>query len=129
MLTKRLPGLALCVAISVLAWVLAQGELALLGRAWIEALVLAILVGAVARTLWTPGTRFTEGISFSAKQVLEVAIVLLGLTLDVPLLLRAGPWLALGIVVAVAAALGTGYLLGRLLGLRARLAVLGKSVV
>jgi uncharacterized integral membrane protein (TIGR00698 family) len=122
--TRTFPGLALCAAIAVAALLLAQAEHTLLGRAWIEALVLAILLGAAIRTAWTPGARFHEGIALSAKQVLEVAIVLLGLTLDVPLLLRAGPMLALGIVVAVGAALATGYLLGRLLGLRARLAML-----
>jgi uncharacterized integral membrane protein (TIGR00698 family) len=122
--SRTIPGLALCLAIAVAAWLLAQAEHALLGRAWIEPLVLAILLGAVIRTAWTPGASFREGIALSAKQVLEVAIVLLGLTLDIPLLLRAGPLLALGIVVAVGAALGAGYLLGRLLGLRARLAML-----
>ncbi|MEO7857286.1 MAG: putative sulfate exporter family transporter, partial [Gemmatimonadaceae bacterium] len=60
----------------------------------------------------------------SAKQVLEVAIVLLGLTLNVPLLLSAGPWLAAGIIVAVFAALLFGVLIGRAFGLRHRLAIL-----
>jgi uncharacterized integral membrane protein (TIGR00698 family) len=99
-------------------------EHALAGRAWLEPLVLAILLGAVVRTAWTPDVRWQPGIDFSAKQVLEVAIVLLGLTLDVPLLLRAGPLLAAGIVLAVVAALGVGYLLGRTLGLRTPLALL-----
>ena len=124
MLTRFLPGVALCIVIALAATLLAQVEVAVAGRAWIESLVLAILVGAVVRTVWTPDARWLPGISLSAKQVLEVAIVLLGLTLDLPLLLRAGPLLALGIVVAVAAALATGFVLGRLLGLRTRLALL-----
>ena len=118
------PGLALCIAIAVAATLLGDAELALAGRAWIEPLVLAILIGAAVRTAWTPEARWRPGIDFSAKQVLEVAIVLLGLTLDVPLLLRAGPLLAAGIIVAVLAALGVGFLLGRTLGLRTRLALL-----
>jgi uncharacterized integral membrane protein (TIGR00698 family) len=96
----------------------------LLWRAWIEPLVLAILIGAAVRTAWTPGARWKPGIDLSAKQLLEIAIVLLGLTLDVPLLLRAGPLLALGIVVAVGVALAAGYGLGRVLGLRRKLALL-----
>ena len=116
--------MALCIAIALVATVAGGAEHAIFGRAWIEPLVLAILLGAALRTAWTPDVRFEPGIDFSAKQVLEVAIVLLGLTLDVPLLLRAGPMLAAGIVVAVCAALGAGYLLGRLLGLRGRLALL-----
>jgi uncharacterized integral membrane protein (TIGR00698 family) len=117
-------GTALCVAIAVVATVAGSAEQALAGRAWIEPLVLAILIGAAVRTAWTPGARWRPGIDFSAKQVLEVAIVLLGLTLDIPLLLRAGFLLAVGIVVAVAAALAVGFLLGRALGLRTRLALL-----
>ena len=122
--TRLAPGIALCVVISVVASVAGSVEHALAGRAWIEPLVLAILLGAAVRTAWTPDERWSPGIDFSAKQVLEVAIVLLGLTLDVPLLLRAGPLLAAGIVVAVLAALGVGFLLGRTLGLRPRLAAL-----
>src|SRR5919107_4489553 len=114
----RLRGVLLCALIAVAATVAGSVEHALAGRAWIEPLVLAILLGAAVRTAWTPDARWKPGIDYSAKQVLEVAIVLLGLTLDVPLLLRAGPLLAAGIVVAVGAALGVGYLLGRTLGLR-----------
>jgi uncharacterized integral membrane protein (TIGR00698 family) len=121
---RFLPGLALCVAIALAASALGVVERVVTARAWLEPLVLAILLGAVVRTAWTPDKRWKPGIDLAAKQLLEIAIVLLGLTLDVPLLLRAGPALAAGIVVAVAAALATGYGLGRALGLRRRLAVL-----
>ena len=40
-----LPGLVLCGLIAAAAYVLQQLELAAFGRAWIEALVLTILVG------------------------------------------------------------------------------------
>jgi uncharacterized integral membrane protein (TIGR00698 family) len=123
-MSTRLRGIALCALIALAATGAGSVEHALAGRAWIEPLVLAILIGAAVRTAWTPDARWKPGIDYSAKQVLEVAIVLLGLTLDVPLLLRAGPLLAAGIVVAVLAALGVGYLLGRTLGLRTRLAML-----
>lgn len=121
---SRLPGIALCAALALVATALGTVERMAMGRAWIEPLVLAILLGAVVRTLWTPGSRWKPGIDFSAKQVLEVAIVLLGLTLNVPLLLSAGPWLAAGIIAAVLAALLFGVLIGRAFGLRHRLAIL-----
>ena len=120
----RLPGIALCAALALVATALGTVERMLAGRAWIEPLVLAILLGAVVRTLWTPSSRWKPGIDFSAKQVLEVAIVLLGLTLNVPLLLSAGPLLAAGIIAAVVAALALGVLIGRAFGLRHRLAIL-----
>ena len=122
--TRLAPGIALCLAIAIAAAAIGRVEHAMAGRVWIEPLVVAILIGAAVRTAWTPDARWKPGIDFSAKQVLEVAIVLLGLTLDLPLLLRAGPLLVAGIVVAVLLALGAGYLLGRLLGLRRRLALL-----
>ena len=118
------PGIALCIAIALAATAIGRLEQAMAGRVWIEPLVLAILIGAAVRTVWTPDARWKPGVDYSAKQVLETAVVLLGLTLDLPLLLRAGPLLAGGIVVAVALALGAGYLLGRTLGLRPRLALL-----
>ena len=121
---SRLPGIALCAALALVATALGSVERMAFGRAWIEPLVLAILLGAVVRTLWTPSSRWKPGIDFSAKQVLEVAIVLLGLTLNVPLLLSAGPWLAAGIIAAVLAALLFGVLIGRAFGLRQRLAIL-----
>ena len=123
-LRRLAPGVALCVAVSLAAWGGEWVQGALTGRAWLESIVLAILVGTAVRTAWTPGPRWRPGIALSAKQLLEVAVVLLGLTLDVPLLLRAGPALLAGIVATVAAALGGGYALARLLGLRPRLAVL-----
>jgi uncharacterized integral membrane protein (TIGR00698 family) len=122
--TRLIPGVALCVAIAIVATAAGSIEHAIAGRAWIEPLVLAILMGAAVRTAWTPGARWKPGVDFSAKQVLEVAIVLLGITLDVPLLLRAGPALGAGIILAVVAALGAGYALGVTLGLRKKLATL-----
>src|SRR5258705_1739560 len=93
-------GLALCLTIALAATALGSVEHALAGRAWIEPLVLAILIGAAVRTAWTPDARWKRGIDFSAKQVLEVAIVLLGLTLNIHLLLRASPLLAAVICVS-----------------------------
>ena len=40
--------------------------------------MLAILVGTAVRTAWTPGPRWFLGIDFSAKTLLEVAVLLLG---------------------------------------------------
>lgn len=118
------PGLLLCVAIAVLAATAGQGEAWLFGRAWLEPLVLAILIGALVRTVWTPGARFSPGIRFAARRVLEVAIVLLGATVTAPAILAVGPALIGAIFALVALALVAGYALGRLLGLPKRTALL-----
>lgn len=119
-----LPGLALCVGVTALAFAAAEAEVALFGQAWIEALVLAILIGTVIRTAWTPSARWHPGIGFSAKILLEVAVVLLGASVSAATILSAGPALLLGIAAVVAMALLAGFGIGRLLGLPVRMAVL-----
>src|SRR5689334_12659851 len=98
---KYAPGMALAVGIGLLAWVIQTLEEGLIGHAIIEALVVAILIGMIVRTLWKPGARWAPGISFTGKQVLEAAIVLLGASVSLPVLLKAGPVLVLAIVLAV----------------------------
>src|SRR3546814_14419482 len=61
------PGVLLCGAITAAAMGLEGVEAALLGRAWIEALVLAILVGAAVRSFWTPGGLWLPGIRRSEE--------------------------------------------------------------
>ena len=119
-----LPGLALCAALTIAAIAIQTVEDALAGRAWLEALVLAILLGTGVRTAWTPGKRWMPGIEFSAKFLLEVAVVLLGASLSAQTIAAAGPALLMGIVVVVAVAIAASYSLGRLFGLPRRMAVL-----
>jgi uncharacterized integral membrane protein (TIGR00698 family) len=119
-----LPGLLLCAAVVLAAEALQALEVALFGRAWLESLVLAILIGTGVRSLWVPPKRFTAGIAFSAKMLLEIAVMLLGASLSLRAILAAGPMLLLGIVVVVALALAVSYGIGRALGLPSKMAVL-----
>lgn len=121
---RILPGLALCGAVAAAGYGLAEVELALAGRAWIEALVLAILIGAAIRTLWVPPARWKPGIDFSAKLVLEIAVVLLGASISAATILSAGWPLLLSILAVVTGAILLSFAIGRLLGLSKRLAVL-----
>ena len=119
-----LPGVLLCVAVSLAALLLQAIEVELFGRAWLEALVLAILAGAAVRTAWVPGARLRPGIAFSAKTLLEVAVVLLGASLSAHTVLAAGPALLGGIAGVVALSLALSYGIGRALRLPRRMAVL-----
>jgi len=119
-----LPGLVLCGLIAAAGYALGEVEFVLTGRAWIEALVLAILIGAAVRTFWVPGARWKPGIDFSAKPVLEVAVVLLGASVSAATILSAGWPLLLSILAIVAAAIMLSFGIGRLLGLSKRLAML-----
>ena len=119
-----LPGVGLCIAVTLVATLLEHIEAAAFGRAWLEALVLAILVGTAVRTAWTPGARWLPGFGFSAKMLLEIAVVLLGASISAQTVLAAGPGLLIGIAAVVTVALSASYGLGRLLGLPHRMATL-----
>ncbi len=119
-----IPGILLCAGIAVVARGLQRLEETALGQPYLEALVLAILVGAVVRAAWTPDARWAPGIRFSAKGILEFAVALLGLSMDLPALARNGLALPLAITVVVAMTLVGSYSLGRALGLGRPLAVL-----
>ncbi|WP_395336536.1 putative sulfate exporter family transporter [Novosphingobium sp. BL-8H] len=119
-----LPGVLLCCAVATVAYALEAEERVLAGRAWLESLVLAILIGTALRSLWAPHARFNHGIVFSSKYLLEIAVVLLGASVSGATLLAAGPGLLAGIAGVVAAALLLGFAMGRLLGLPTRMALL-----
>ena len=121
---RTLPGVGLCVLVTGAATLLAMMERWLFGAAWLESLVLAIIIGAVVRTAWTPSTRWQTGISFSAKMLLEIAVVLLGASVSARTVLAAGPGLLVGIAAVVVLAIGCSYGIGRLFGLPHRMATL-----
>jgi uncharacterized integral membrane protein (TIGR00698 family) len=119
-----LPGLLLCAALTAVAQALQAGEEHLTGHPYVEALVLAILLGTALRTVWVPGARFKAGIAFSAKQVLEVAVTLLGASVSLGAIVASGPALLAGIVGAVALTILASCAICRGLGLPVRMALL-----
>ncbi len=123
-MTRFLPGLLLCFAVVLAAGLLQHIEVSVAGQAYLEALVLAILMGVAIRTVWTPGAFWQPGIALSAKLLLEFAVVLLGASVSATTVLALGPALLGGIVLVVAAAIGTSYAIGRALGLKQRMAIL-----
>lgn len=118
------PGVALCVGVSAIASALERAERAAFGRAWLETLVLAIVLGAATRAVWSPAPRWRAGLHFSAKILLEVAVVLLGASVSAATLLSVGPILLAAIAGVVAVAILASYGVGRLLGLPWRMAIL-----
>jgi len=119
-------GVAIATVVSLCSVAGGWAEERVAGRAIIEPLVLAILIGMAVRNVrggngWA---REAPGVQFVAKQVLELAVCLLGATMDVPRLFASGPTLALGIGAFVCVALTCGYAIGRFVGLSPALAVL-----
>ncbi len=123
-LSGLVPGTLLATAVTALALLAETVEGAVFGRPWIEALVLAIVIGTFIRTAIGLDHRFSAGIGFCAKQVLEVAVVLLGASISLSALSAAGGWLVGGIICVVLCGIAASYLIGRTLGLHHHLAVL-----
>ena len=121
---RLLPGAALSALVGLAALVVAGFETRALGHPVIEGLVVAILLGMAVRTAWVPPRAIEAGVKFTATQILEVAVFLLGASVDLPLLVRAGPALALGIVLLVILGITFSYGIGRAVGLPHKLAVL-----
>jgi uncharacterized integral membrane protein (TIGR00698 family) len=121
---RLLPGLALAAAVTLIALIVAEIETLLIGYALLEPLVLALILGVVVRAFWQPPAPMEPGIDFSAKQVLEFAIVLIGFSLALGTLVHAGARLAIAVLACVTVTLLLGVGLGRLAGLPLKLAVL-----
>ena len=124
---QLIPGVALSGLVALAAVGLAELELRRFGHPVVEALVLAIVLGMIVRTLWTPSDGAQVGVRFTANRVLEVAVLLLGASVNLPLLVQAGPALAIGIVLLVVVGLAASYAIGRMFGLPHALAVLVAS--
>lgn len=118
------PGTVLCALISIAAIGLQWTEEAFAGFPYIEALVIAILLGMCLRTFWTPGPRWRPGIAFTAKQLLELAVAFLGASITFSSLVASGPAFLGAIVGIVLLILAVSYGIGRALGLSKRLSIL-----
>ncbi|MBV8790666.1 MAG: putative sulfate exporter family transporter [Pseudolabrys sp.] len=123
-LHRLLPGILLCLAITGVAILLQAVEAHFVRQAYLEALVLAILLGVAVRTAWMPRPGFIPGIAFSGKFLLECAVVMLGASVSIATVLALGPLLLIGIASAVAIALGVSFVIGRMIGLPLRTAIL-----
>lgn len=122
--SRILPGLILCLLVSIAAYALEHIEAHYFGRAWLESIVLAILIGAAVRSLFSLSGRYHAGIQFSSKMILEIAIVLLGASISAEAVMQAGPALIGGIAGVVMLSIGISYSIGRLMRLSHRMAVL-----
>ncbi|RYB03090.1 YeiH family protein [Lichenibacterium ramalinae] len=124
LLARILPGVMLCVAVALLADRLVPAEIALTGRLFVDPVVLAILLGTSVRAVWRPGAAWAQGITCSAKVLLECSVVLIGASIDANTLSRLGPTTILSVGLLVVAAVTGSYGFARAWGLPHRLSVL-----
>jgi uncharacterized integral membrane protein (TIGR00698 family) len=121
---KLMPGLALCTVVTLSAYGIEYLETYLFHRAWIESLVIAILLGSLIKSSLRLDSRFDAGVDFGAKTLLEIAVVLLGVAVSAAAIAANGLNLILGIAVIVVIAISASYTLGRAAGLPKKLAIL-----
>lgn len=123
-LRKELPGLLLCAVVTGTAHVLEMIEKMIFHRAWLESLVIAIVLGMLVRTFVEIDHRFTPGIRIGAKLILEIAVVLLGASISASALVENGFSLIGGIAVVVMIAIMVSFSIGRAFGLPRKMAIL-----
>lgn len=121
---SRIPGIALCALVMLVAMGLQALQESAVGHPYIEAIVIAILIGTAIRAIWEPGRRWRVGIAFSAKQLLEVAVALLGASITFTAIAASGPLLLGAIAATVVLTIAVSYGISRSLGLSSRLSIL-----
>ena len=119
-----IPGIALCGAVTAVSLGAQLVEERIFAHPYVEALVIAILLGMAIRTAWQPSERWRSGIAFSAKQLLEVAVMLLGASVSFAAILASGYLLVAAIAGTVVIMLAVSYGLSRMLGLPTKMSIL-----
>lgn len=117
-LRDRAPGLLLALGIGLLAL--------LLGR-WAPLIggpVIGIVLGIVVRNLLSPGARYTPGIAFAGKKVLQWSIIALGFGLSLNQVAKTGLESLSVTLVTMTVAFLAAWLLGRWLGVHDKLKIL-----
>ena len=84
----RLPGLLLCIAVATVAYLL--GRMVPLVGGPVFGIVIGMIIGTLIAFVRRPGGILVPGIKFSAKELLQVSIVLLGLNLQLDEVARSG---------------------------------------
>lgn len=111
-------GLTLCLIIAIPAWLLGQA-LPLIGGP-----IIAILLGMLITIPIRDKTRLAPGIQFTAKKILQWAVILLGFGLNLGVVLDTGLQSLPIIVCTIAASLLIAYLFHRLLHIPGRISIL-----
>lgn len=111
-----IPGLALSLVIAVIARFIE----ALLPIHVIGASVIALFLGMIIHSFWKPEF-LNEGVKFTSKKVLKFAIVLLGASLSVRVILSVGRLSLMVMLFTLLTCFGGGYFIGKALKLNWKL--------
>ncbi|MDE3209113.1 MAG: YeiH family putative sulfate export transporter [Pseudomonadota bacterium] len=115
---SRAAGLLLASALGAIALLLGRWEPLIGGP------VFGIVLGIAVRNLFAPDARFTPGIQFGGKQVLQWSIIALGFGLSLGQVARTGVQSLAVTAVTMSTAFLAAWLLGRWLGVHDKLKIL-----
>lgn len=113
---KIIPGFA----ISVIVAVIAKYVESILPVHVIGASVIALILGMIINSFWRPKWMAT-GLKFTSKKVLKIAIILLGASLSVNVILSVGKMSLTVMLFTLLTCFGGGYFIGKALGLNWKL--------
>ncbi len=115
-IVKIVPGLAISLVIAAFAKFIES----ILPIHVIGASVIALFMGMIINSFWKPNV-IKEGIKFTSKKVLKFAIILLGASLSVRVILTVGKLSLMVMLFTLLTCFGGGYFIGKLLGLNWKL--------
>lgn len=108
---KVLPGMGLALGIAAVAKLLES----LLPIHLIGASVIALFLGMIINSIRKPGACFSTGLKFTSKKILKFAIILLGASLNLRIVLEVGKLSLCVMVFTLLTCFGGGYLVGKAL--------------
>ena len=114
---KVFPGIILSVGVALLAcWLESLLPIHLIGSA-----VIALFIGMILNHfLWNTKV-FASGLKFTSKKILKLAIILLGLSLNITTILNVGKMSLTVMIFTLLTCFGGGYFIGKALGLNWKL--------
>ena len=119
-ITKLIPGIVVTILLATVA-IFISG---FVPYHLISGSVFALLIGMLLNPIVTKYSFVTKGIGFTSKQILRLAIILMGLTLSFTQVLLVGRYSLIVMVFTLFVAFGGGYLFGRLFKMDWRLSSL-----
>lgn len=108
---KIVPGFVLAIVIAAIAKFLES----LLPIHLIGASVIALFIGMIINAFWKPTKLFAVGLKFTSKKILKFAIILLGASLNIRIILEVGKMSLYVMVFTLFTCFGIGHFVGKAL--------------
>lgn len=108
---KLVPGFAAALIIAAISKLIES----ILPIHLIGASVIALFIGMIINHFWKPNDTFSVGLKFTSKKILKFAIILLGASLNIKIVLEVGKMSLCVMAFTLLTCFGVGYFVGRAL--------------